>query len=93
VKDNKEIVFGHLPKVEEEEAPEYLKNIPQSEKWLYALCKAPQWKKAEYAAQAAAWEDEENMEIVMKWLSGMCKPPKIIDEKIYRCWCCPEGRA
>jgi len=66
MKDEK-VTWLHLPK---RIALEPAKNILQSEKWLHAMCKAPIWKKMEYAAQAAAWDEyETNFEsfICPKW--------------------------
>ena len=45
-----------------EKVPEILKeikNLPQSSKWLQAMCKAPSWQKEVYAAQSVAWLEEE----------------------------------
>ncbi len=72
MKDEK-VMWMHLPKSKTLELP---KNTPQSEKWLYAICKAPLWKKMEYAAQAIAWDEHEiNFEVSLcpKWCNPLSR--------------------
>ena len=56
MKNSEGITWMHREVVHE--IPEEIKNLPQWEKWLEAMLKAPSWKKAEYGAQSVAWLGE-----------------------------------
>jgi len=84
MKKAKDKIYGHLETVHLE-IPEEIKNLPQDEKWLHAMCTAPIWKKDEYMAQSFAWADE--------WLDTILECPAEDSEPDYLNWCNPLARA
>jgi hypothetical protein len=96
VKKKEEEIYGHTESVHVETTDELLK-LPQSEKWLHAQCKAPAWKKDEYAAQSLAWEESPKLH---SWKFFSDSPKKLEEMPIpweqmdtSGIWCNPLARA
>ena len=68
----KDKIYGHIETVPDE-IPEEIKNLPQSEKWLCAMCQAPEWKKDEYMAQFIVWDASE-IELKKMLCPDWCNP-------------------
>ncbi len=71
-KKEEDKIYGHIKTVHIE-IPKEIVDLPQSDKWLYAMCGAPVWKKDEYAAQSLAWEEYEGFNEHPNWCNPLAR--------------------